>query len=49
MHHRAEEVRDALTIPSSVPIIPCDARNKQSTKQILIALVEHALRQPSFA
>jgi len=49
MHHRAEEVRDALTIPSSVPIIPCDARNRQSTKQILIALVEHALRQPSFA
>ncbi|MEU3643554.1 ATP/GTP-binding protein [Lentzea sp. NPDC034063] len=49
MHHRAEEIRDALTIPSSVPIIPCDARNRQSTKQILIALVEHALRQPSFA
>ncbi|KOV81493.1 ATP/GTP-binding protein [Nocardia sp. NRRL S-836] len=49
MHHRTEEVRDALTIASSVPIIPCDARNRQSTKQILIALVEHALRQPSFA
>jgi uncharacterized protein len=49
MHHPAEEVRDALTIDPSVPIIPCDARNRQSTKQILIHLVEHALRQPSFA
>ncbi|SDG43211.1 hypothetical protein SAMN05216553_10838 [Lentzea fradiae] len=49
MLHRAEEIRDALTISSAVPIIPCDARNRQSTKQILIALVEHAMRQPSFA
>ncbi|TWP52310.1 ATP-binding protein [Lentzea tibetensis] len=47
MHHRTEEIRDALTIDPSVPIIPCDARNRQSTKQILIQLVEHALRQPS--
>ena len=49
LHHRIEDVREALTIDQSVPIVTCDARNRQSTKQILIALVEHALRQPSFA
>ncbi|ACU39235.1 MULTISPECIES: ATP/GTP-binding protein [Actinosynnema] len=50
LHHRVEDVREALTVDASVPIIPCDARNRQSTKQTLITLVEHALRrQPLFA
>ena len=37
------------TIDQRVPIVPCDARNRQSTKQALITLVEHAMRQPTFA
>jgi signal recognition particle receptor subunit beta len=45
LHHRIEDVRDALTIDQSVPIVTCDARNRQSTKQTLITLVEHAMRQ----
>ena len=49
MHHRVEDIREALTIDPSVPIVPCDARNRQSTKQTLITLVEHALRQPTYA
>jgi signal recognition particle receptor subunit beta len=49
MHHRVEDIREALTIDPSVPIVPCDARNRQSTKATLITLVEHALRQPTFA
>jgi signal recognition particle receptor subunit beta len=45
LHHRMEDVREALTIDESVPIVTCDARNRQSTKQTLITLVEHAMRQ----
>ncbi|KAA2262938.1 ATP-binding protein, partial [Solihabitans fulvus] len=45
LHHRIEDIRDALTIDQSVPIITVDARNRQSTKQALINLVEHAMRQ----
>lgn len=45
LHHRMEDVREALTIEPSVPMITCDARNRESTKQALITLVEHAMRQ----
>ncbi|GDY30202.1 GTP-binding protein [Gandjariella thermophila] len=45
LHHRIEDVREALTIDDTVPIVTCDARNRQSTKQTLITLVEHAMRQ----
>lgn len=43
--HRLEDVRDALTIDPSVPVLACDARQRESTKQVLITLVEHAMRQ----
>ncbi|GAA2819756.1 ATP/GTP-binding protein [Saccharopolyspora taberi] len=45
LHHRMEDVREALTIDDSVPMITVDARNRESTKQALIKLVEHAMRQ----
>ncbi|AOS65839.1 GTP-binding protein [Actinoalloteichus hymeniacidonis] len=45
LHHRIEDVREALTIDDSVPIVVTDARNRDSTKQALITLVEHAMRQ----
>ncbi|MDP9643848.1 signal recognition particle receptor subunit beta [Actinopolyspora lacussalsi] len=45
MHHRIEDVREALTIDESVPILGCDARDKESTKNTLITLVQHAMRQ----
>jgi hypothetical protein len=45
LHHRIDDVREALTIDESVPIVTCDARNRESTKQTLITLVEHAMRQ----
>jgi hypothetical protein len=41
--HRSNDVREALAIPASVPIIPCDARNRESTKATLVTLVEHAM------
>ena len=45
LHHRLEDVRDALTIEQSVPMVTCDARNRESTTETLIKLVEHALHQ----
>ncbi|MBO0839618.1 MAG: ATP/GTP-binding protein [Sciscionella sp.] len=43
--HRIEDVREALAIEPQVPIVTCDARNRESTKQTLITMVEHAMRQ----
>jgi signal recognition particle receptor subunit beta len=42
--HRLEDVRDALAIGPTIPILTCDARNRESTKQTLIRLVEHAMQ-----
>ncbi|MEV0582406.1 ATP/GTP-binding protein [Nonomuraea sp. NPDC050310] len=41
--HQAEEVREALSLPPYVPIVSLDARARESVKQTLITLVEHAL------
>jgi len=38
-----EEVRLALKVPDSVPVMLCDARERASGKQVLITLVEHAM------
>jgi uncharacterized protein len=45
LSHSVEDVREALAIESTVPIIRCDARERESTKNTLIALVEHAMRR----
>jgi signal recognition particle receptor subunit beta len=39
-----EEVRHALDLDPNVPVLLCDARQRASSKDALIALVEHALR-----
>jgi len=43
LRHSIEDVREALQIGPSVPIITCDARNRDSTKSALIAVVEHTM------
>jgi uncharacterized protein len=47
LHHQIEDVRHALTIADSVPIIACDARERESAKQVLISVVEHAISRDS--
>jgi uncharacterized protein len=42
--HTIEQIREALDISPDVPIVTCDARERESTKATLIALVEHVLR-----
>lgn len=39
--HMPGEVRDALDLDSSVPLLSCDARSRESSKRVLIGLVEH--------
>ncbi|MBK1788988.1 ATP/GTP-binding protein [Prauserella sp. ASG 168] len=39
--HGLEEVRDALTLSPDVPLIDCDARSRESAKNVLITLVNH--------
>ncbi len=41
--HRIVDVREALNIEPNVPLITCDARDRRSTKETLITLVEHAM------
>jgi len=41
--HVIADVREALSVSPSVPIIQCDARARPSTKNALTTLVEHAL------
>jgi uncharacterized protein len=41
--HAVQDVQDALSISSNVPIVQCDARSRESTKTTLITLVEHAM------
>ncbi|WP_225850125.1 ATP/GTP-binding protein [Streptomyces sp. HPF1205] len=44
-----DEVRDALDLPPHIPVVLCDARDRASATDTLIALVHHALgRLPSF-
>jgi signal recognition particle receptor subunit beta len=44
LQHRPEEVREALQLNPEVPVLVIDARDRESAKQSLIAVVEHALR-----
>ena len=44
LRHELEDVREALAIDPSVPILTVDARDRESTKEALIALVEHAMQ-----
>ena len=41
--YNVEDVRMALDLEPSLPIVLCDARSKESAKEVLIALVEHVL------
>jgi signal recognition particle receptor subunit beta len=41
--HTVDEVRDALAVGPEVPIVTCDARDRESVKQSLITMVEYAM------
>jgi signal recognition particle receptor subunit beta len=41
--HDVNDVREALAVPPDVPLILCDARDRDSTKAALLELVQHAM------
>ncbi|TVZ07245.1 ATP-binding protein [Trebonia kvetii] len=41
--YSTEDVRVALDLDPSLPIIMCDARSRESAKEVLITLIEHVL------
>ncbi|MFF5568953.1 ATP/GTP-binding protein [Streptomyces sp. NPDC012623] len=38
-----ETVRSALDLDSEVPLVMCDARDRESVKEVLVSVVEHAM------
>jgi hypothetical protein len=43
LQHGVDEVRDALQVSSDVPFVVTDARERESVKNVLVRLVEHAM------
>jgi uncharacterized protein len=41
--YEPEDVRAALDLEPGHPVIPCDARSRESARDVLIALVEHVM------
>ncbi|MEV5849420.1 ATP/GTP-binding protein [Streptomyces sp. NPDC051985] len=39
--HPIEEIRDALDISPHTPIVACDARDRASSRDVLVALIQH--------
>ncbi|MBT2447708.1 ATP/GTP-binding protein [Streptomyces sp. ISL-43] len=39
--HTPEQIRAALDLPAAVPLVFCDARSRESSKHVLISLVQH--------
>ena len=42
-----EDIRIALTLKPEVPVVLCDARNRDSVKQVLVSLVRYVLNSSS--
>ncbi|MEG3637108.1 GTP-binding protein [Micromonospora palythoicola] len=42
--YRLDEVQAALNLDPEVPVLLCDARQRESVKEVLIMLVEHAMK-----
>jgi signal recognition particle receptor subunit beta len=42
--YKPEEVSQALDLDPETPVLLCDARERESSKQVLITMVEHAMR-----
>ncbi len=47
--YSVDEVRQALDIDPQIPILLCDVRHRESSKELLISLTEHVLRMHEHA
>lgn len=39
--HTEQQIREALDLSDDIPLVECDARDRSSSKYVLITLVEH--------
>jgi uncharacterized protein len=39
------EITEALNVADDVPVLTCDAREREQVKQVLVAVVEHSLNR----
>ena len=42
-HYSLETITQALNLAGSVPVVRCDARNRASSRDVLVSLAEHAI------
>jgi uncharacterized protein len=42
-HHQLESITQALNLAGDVPVIACDARRRESSRDVLVALAQHAI------
>ena len=47
--HEPDDVRIALELDPGTPVVLCDARQRESVKKVLIALIRHAIAKNSTA
>ncbi|UXY31440.1 GTP-binding protein [Streptomyces sp. HUAS TT20] len=47
--HPIEEIRDALDISPDIPVVACDARDRASSRDVLIALIRHLKERSAIA
>jgi signal recognition particle receptor subunit beta len=45
--HPVETVREALDLDDAVPVMHCDARERDSVREVLISVIQHAMREAS--
>jgi uncharacterized protein len=48
-NHKLEDLREALAVSPDVPMLECDARERDSTKVALLELVQHAMARAAAA
>jgi uncharacterized protein len=41
--HSLESITQALNLAAHVPVVPCDARSRESSRDVLVTLAEHAI------
>ncbi|MDQ1050538.1 ATP/GTP-binding protein [Streptomyces sp. V4I2] len=47
--HPVDEIRDALDISPYIPVVACDARDRASSRDVLIALTGHLMERSAVA
>jgi signal recognition particle receptor subunit beta len=44
-NYTVDEVRHALDIDEAIPVMLCDARNRESSKAVLVGLIQHSMNR----